>query len=488
MTEKQTTVDAFWRSWHDDAGVNSFHDLLEWIADRNATCNVSIERIALSACTPWFKDQATGFIRNHNESFFQIAGLSSEQKSLLSGDVHCVSQQPIILQKEIGYLGIMAKEFDGVMHFLMQAKIEPGNVNKVQISPTIQATRSNFLQLHGGKRPAYLEYFLRNGSSSSRKVKTIVDQVQSEQSSRFFGKRNRNVVVVTDEEVEVLPSHRWMTVGQIKRLMRYPNLVNMDTRTVFSCIPWSLWAEPSKRIIEDASDSSLLSSILSHPSLKGMNRVNESLSNRKMFSNGTRKIVPLDDLQQWSFSDDETAFRCEERFPFEVGFFDIAIDGREVARWNQPLFEAKGVATFVLLCRRDDDRMRFLVHIKEEAGCFDVAELGPTVQREAASTQEPDAIEVATLALLSEGKGIKIDVLLSEEGGRFYCEENRNVLIELSPQEASGFFSDEMLRKSYLWLDFATLCQLNQANNVLNVQLRNLLSLLDPWDRPEDRK
>lgn len=41
----------------------------------------------------------------------------------------------------------------------MQAKIEPGNVNRIQISPTIQATKSNFMQTHGGKAPAYLEYF-----------------------------------------------------------------------------------------------------------------------------------------------------------------------------------------------------------------------------------------------------------------------------------------------------------------------------------------
>ena len=69
----------------------------------------------------------------------------------------------------------------------MQAKIEPGNVNKIQISPTIQATKSNFTQKHGGNKPKYLEYFLDNNNH-----KIIVDQIQSEQSSRFFKKRNNN--------------------------------------------------------------------------------------------------------------------------------------------------------------------------------------------------------------------------------------------------------------------------------------------------------
>ena len=69
----------------------------------------------------------------------------------------------------------------------------------------------------------------------------IVDQIQSEQSSRFYKKRNRNILVELGEdvEVEVLPSHKWMTLGQIKELMKIDNLVNMDTRTVLSCIPYS---------------------------------------------------------------------------------------------------------------------------------------------------------------------------------------------------------------------------------------------------------
>ena len=48
---------------------------------------------------------------------------------------------------------------DGRLYFLMQAKVEPGNVNKYQISPTIQATKSNFTRAHGGKTPLFFDYF-----------------------------------------------------------------------------------------------------------------------------------------------------------------------------------------------------------------------------------------------------------------------------------------------------------------------------------------
>ena len=68
----------------------------------------------------------------------------------------------------------------------------------------------------------------------------IVDQIQSEQSSRFLKKRNRNVILMTDQVLEEPDSHRWMTLLQIKEMMHHDNLVNMDTRTVLSCIPYVL--------------------------------------------------------------------------------------------------------------------------------------------------------------------------------------------------------------------------------------------------------
>lgn len=209
---------------------NSTESILSWIEERNNTVKVNVEKIPYTyESENWHYDAQKGEIRNKDGSFFQIKGL---QKTI-DGDV--IHEQPIIIQNEIGYLGIICKEFDGVLYFLMQAKIEPGNINKIQISPTIQATKSNFMQAHGGKAPAYLEYF-----SNKKNYEIIVDQIQSEQSSRFWGKRNRNIIIVVDDDIEILDSHRWMTLGQIKQLMSYDNLVNMDTRTVISCIPFAL--------------------------------------------------------------------------------------------------------------------------------------------------------------------------------------------------------------------------------------------------------
>jgi len=76
------------------------------------------------------------------------------------------------------------KKINGILYFLMQAKIEPGNINAVQLSPTLQATKSNYTQVHKGNVPLYLSYFLEE----RKDVTILLDQLQSEQGARFLKK------------------------------------------------------------------------------------------------------------------------------------------------------------------------------------------------------------------------------------------------------------------------------------------------------------
>ena len=453
------TVYQLTKSWCCNTSVNKIKNIQKWLNDRNARSNVHINKIGLEQCSHWRYDNVTGCICNDNHSFFSIFGLKS-------GNV----EQPIILQQEIGYLGILIKEIDGILHFLMQAKIEPGNVNCVQISPTIQATKSNFMQKHGGKKPPYLEYFM-----NASKYEIVVDQIQSEQSSRFLKKRNRNIILRVEEDIPVLPTHCWMTLGQIKKLMREDNLVNMDTRTVLSCIPFSKLAlSPSERneISSMFSDRPLFRSVFDELPENPMPAVYQHINNVKMFSEGSPKIVPLAQLDCWEMRDGELV--CKHPYPFKVVFCDISIEGREVRHWTQPLFEAIGIATFGLICVEDDGVLKFVVRAAPEAGCFDVLELGPTVQQEAVkSFQKDDVVTKFFWDRLKAGDGVMFDHLLSEEGGRFYHEQNRNVLLRVDKSELPP------LPDGYFLLNYRTLNELVQVNNTLNIQLRNLLSLLE---------
>ena len=108
---------------------------MEWIASRNETAVVDIRKTTLEGCASWFYDREEGCIRNEKRSFFTITGYE------LEGEDGSSRRQPIIIQPEIGYLGILCREFDGVMHFLMQAKIEPGNIKAISLRSTAGKSR-----------------------------------------------------------------------------------------------------------------------------------------------------------------------------------------------------------------------------------------------------------------------------------------------------------------------------------------------------------
>jgi len=444
--------------------VNQLEDILSWVEKLNQTVHVSIRKNTLEDSHFWFYDEKTGEITNQNHSFFQIKGIQCVNDGIV------VTEQPIIIQDEIGYLGMICHEFDGVMHFLIQAKIEPGNINKIQLSPTIQATKSNFMQRHGGKRPAYLEYFM-----SASRYKIIVDQLQSEQSSRFYKKRNRNIIIEVEEDVPLYPSYKWMTLGQLKELMRWDNLVNMDTRTVISCLPFVYMDDRKLNSflpVEELTDEALFRSMRNKKRIYGsIPYLYQYINNCKMFKKIECRLVPLYSLKRWHMRNGE--FVCEDPYSFKMIFCDIEIEGREVQHWTQPLFEATGIATFALFTCVDNGIRKFLIQAKEEIGCFDQIELGPTIQREYGNSKNISIIDQIFDRHMDNKMGICFDGLLSEEGGRFYCEQNRNLIIEIDEAEICE------LPSGYFWLDYYTLNSLISVNSTLNIQLRNLLAILN---------
>lgn len=442
--------------------IHSTDDILDWIAQKNKETKVKTEKIPYDYTGFWYYDKDKKEIRNRNGSFFQIKGLVKKMDSKI------VCEQPIIIQNEIGYLGIIGKVFDGVLYFLMQAKIEPGNVNKIQISPTIQATKSNFMQAHGGKAPAYLEYF-----SNKQNYEIVVDQIQSEQSSRFFGKRNRNIIIIVDNEIEVLDSHCWMTLGQIKQLMHYDNLVNMDTRTVISCIPFSLRDFTYKELTYIKSlfrQESFFNSMFFGDGGRYINKIYQYINEIKMLDKSKIELVDLYALQSWSMENSQFISSSGD---FKIVYCDIEIEGREVRKWQQPLLEAVGESTFGLIYCVENNVTKYLIQTISEVGCFDKIEMGPSVQLGPCDDGKANIVDRLFISNMNDKKGVEFEGLFSEEGGRFYHEQNRNVIMKIQKEDLPE------LPEGYFWADFQTINILIQFNNCLNIQLRNLLSILN---------
>lgn len=452
-------------SWANKQGnVNSTPDLLAWIEKLNKTTFTKIEECNIQNSTFWFYDDYNGEVLNRKRSFFSIKGIRRFEDDKL------ISEQPIIIQSEIGYLGIICKEINGIINFLMQAKIEPGNVNCVQISPTIQATKSNFTRAHGGNLPEYFGYF-----ENSSKYNVIYDQIQSEQATRFYKKRNRNMIMEIDGDIEVYPNYKWMTLGQIKDLMKVDNLVNMDTRTILSGIPLvtTRFSENELKHIESLfTDKALFNSIFRTSEANNLTDIYHYINNYKMFHEVNIVTVPLNQLMDWKVTD--FGITCRKNADFMVRYYKISISGREVQNWTQPLFKAIGEAMFGLIICTVDGVRKILVTAKPEIGSFDKIEIGPTVQLGSTHNSYYDnQVETLFRRNIENKKCVLIDVMLSEEGGRFYHEQNRNVILEIEQDDIKN------LPEQYFWVNYSTLNFLVQVNNCLNIQLRNLLSLLE---------
>jgi oxidase EvaA len=349
----------------------------------------------------------------------------------------------------------------------MQAKIEPGNVNCVQISPTLQATKSNYSQVHQGKKPKYLDYFV-----NAKPQQILVDQLQSEQGARFLRKRNRNIIIKVDNDVELLEDFRWMTLRQIKDLMCLENLVNMDTRTVISGIDLlesSLLFNYPNNLSQWGID--ILLSASSKNSLHTMNDNLSWLTNLKSKYDLHVTSKPLNTLYDWNITDLEIA-RYDKKF-FRVIGVNVSISNREVSNWSQPLVQPmqQGICAFII--KKINGIYHFLIQAKLECGNFDIIELAPTLQcltgNVFESKQKPPFFEEVISA---KKENIIYDALQSEEGGRFYQEQNRNIIV---------LVEDEFPLQLPIHFRWMTLGQINEFlrfNNFLNIQARSLLAAI----------
>ena len=190
---------------------------LSWLGNQKKKQFLKVEKIDLSKLNKWIYSKRE--IYHKSKKFFRIVGvrIQSNFYNKKSWD------QPIIVQDEIGILGIIKNK--NTNKYLLQAKVEPGNINKIQISPTVQATKSNYSRIHGGKTIPFLKYFTRRNKNFS---------LQTEQAFRYYNKKNSNIITHVNKKIDIDEKFRWFSKIEIFNLLKEKNLINMDTLSVFS--------------------------------------------------------------------------------------------------------------------------------------------------------------------------------------------------------------------------------------------------------------
>ena len=206
-------------------GHADIQPILKWLEERRALYPVTVEEVGVNEAQGWKTEPATGNIVHESGKFFSVIGVKvsgAEDREVASWS------QPMLKQEEIGISGVLMQKQGGVMHYLFYAKFEPGNKGMLQISPACQASEGNLSLAHKGKRPRLAEYF--DGTKG-----TLVESVEGvEDGGRFYHKVNRSVLVEVDEteEVPITEDYVWLTLPEIKALLRVDLAVNSLARNV----------------------------------------------------------------------------------------------------------------------------------------------------------------------------------------------------------------------------------------------------------------
>ncbi|GAA3783657.1 NDP-hexose 2,3-dehydratase family protein [Streptomyces coacervatus] len=432
-----------------------------FLEKRSASSSYSVEEVPLDALPNW----RIGDRLSHSSGrFFAVEGLSI-RTDFGPKPEWC---QPIIIQPEIGILGIIVKRIHGVHHFLMQAKMEPGNSELVQYAATVQATPSNYQRVHGGRPTPYLEYFREH---AGRRI--VFDQLLSEHASWYLHKRNRNMIVEIpeDEHIAVADDFAWLTLGQLRHQLERGNRVNMNARTVLSGISYA--AQDDADSYGDIRDPFRLQVVESHAAGRSNDEVSAAMTwlidQKSKFSLDVRRIS-LGEMDEWASGTDSIRHR-ENRY-FRIVGLSVSATSREVGAWSQPMLEPTSGNVVALICQRRAGVLQFLVQAMIQPGLTDRLELAPTVQLTPGTYSGPEDLPPLAEYLDAPQSWIRLKAVQSEDGGRFLHADTTHLVVNV-PEEHTIDAPD-----NYRWMTLGSLNRLIRSGHYVNVEARSLIACL----------
>ncbi|MEM9397917.1 MAG: NDP-hexose 2,3-dehydratase family protein [Pseudomonadota bacterium] len=435
--------------------------------------------IAFSESSQWmFED---GVLRHRTGGFFSLAGLRSDsRRPELNG-----CEQLIILQPETAINGFLARRRREVGEILFQGRIEPGNVEVLQLAPTVQSTEANYKQLHGGKPTPFIEWFLGERATAT----PVYDQLQSEEASRYYGKYNRNVVMLMRPASDAPPlpnTFHWFNLSDIQQFAVSSNILNTDARSVLSGMPWEILAS-SKGPFAGATPNTFRASLFNSYRATAEDDLSSDLDQMawltrlRVRSSPRHRVIRIDELSNWIVDEYEIR-ENKKKYGFRAMQFKVAAEGREVASWDQPLIKSDGVGRLSLICQQQATSrgsvLRFLIKASHEIGFLEGVQFAAsvTIAPGQESTNEPVEVELCEI-IQQESKSSTLQrCRQSEEGGRFYHDENDYELVMLDSEVTIEL--DRCDPEIYRWMTLAQIRRLMPIPGTFSMEFRGVLALL----------
>ena len=370
----------------------------KWFKLQKKNNKIKVKIKKLDNLNNWYFSKDSIF--HESKKFFKIIAI--DIKSNLIGKNW---DQPIIVQNELGILGIIKDKKKE--RYLLQAKVEPGNKNKLQLSPTVQATKSNYTRIHGGKKIPFLSFFIN-------KKKNFISQ--SEQGYRYLFKFNYNSLVETKKSIKIFDNFYWFSKEDLIKLVKIKNILNMDTISVFSSF-----------ISKNKTDFPLIS----------MQKINKWIKIKDKVFNLKIKIKPLINLKNWIVKSDR--IRHKKNRHFSVIGININANKREVKEWDQPIIKGKKTAFAGYLIKKFNKTNHYLCKYNKKPGLKKSTLSCSVNTSDLKNYNSSDNLinfekKILKNLFLNKKKKFKsiYDNILSDEGGRFFNCEIRYKALQLN--------------------------------------------------------
>tara|TARA_B110000196_G_scaffold152487_1_gene131337 strand:+ start:1566 stop:2837 length:1272 start_codon:yes stop_codon:yes gene_type:complete len=384
-----------------------------WLKKQKKNHKLKIKVIKLKDIDKWKIDNSK--IYHKTKNFFKIVGIK-----VLTNFNKKNWDQPMIIQNEVGILGIIKNTKTN--KYLLQSKVEPGNINKLQLAPTVQATKSNYSRVHGGKKVPYINYFLKS--------KKTIPSLQSEQGFRYLNKFNSNILLKTSKFIEIKPEFYWFNKNEIKELIKIRNIINMDTLSVFS---------------------SFMTKVKKDYPINSIRKIYDwvKINNKKYFMK--TKIVDLIKLKDWTYN--STKIEHKKKKHFSIIGINASTNKREIKNWSQPIIKGKEMAFAGFIKTKFNNIEHYLCRYILKPGLMsgvisctvNTSDINNYSKNHTLNSNEKYFIKKYFFSQYSK-KNIIYDNILSDEGGRFYQCQIRYMISKL-------LYPDSIkIPNNYIWI------------------------------------
>ncbi len=285
------------------------------------------------------------------------------------------------------------------------------------------------------------------------------------------------MIVEIDDEIVVHEDFCWLTLYQLKKLIKLDNLINMDSRSVISCIPFSNEKDfIYDFLINNATNNhyeiATMKSIVSKDALHTIDEIIGWLTSEKVAYYLNIETIPLKEVKDWQITSNEIRHKNDNRF--SIVALKVTANNREVASWTQPILKDLKIGLIGFLIKTINNIDHYLVQAKIEPGNIDFIDLAPTVSCSNYHQVEKMNRDVKFLDLFLDGSksDIKYDHLQSEEGGRFYFYQNRYMIAHLKDD------TEIAVPRNYKWMTLGQILELSK-HGYFNIEARGLLACID---------